>query len=105
MKPNELAIMLQQWAEAHAFDFGLAVEGTDVGLVSITDREAVDEKGERGGAFPLCFAVVKVRRRLFPNDDLIDARARLFERQFLKLCHDLWMTKDLPLRGRVVLVN
>ena len=119
MSPQELTIMLDQWARSHAPEYGLSIVGIEVTILGLADNEKVDESGARGGFFPFSAATVTVKQNMTLAEakewvalgssitSLIGFRARTsdFERLFLKLCHDIWMTKDLALRGRVVVIE
>lgn len=116
MSPNEFAMMLDQWARANAPDYDLIVDGVDVAILGLADHGKIDDNGERGGFFPFSVATLTVRRlpALFGTLGYADGsrtisqtRGRIneFERLFLQLCHDIWMAKDLAVRGRVMLIN
>lgn len=115
MSPNELSIMLDQWARANAANFGIVVEGVTVAILNLADEEMVDGDGDRGGFFPFSVATLTIVRPTILSDkeallagvsiNLIRRRNEMidqFECLFLQLCHDIWMNKDLAVRGRVV---
>ena len=117
MSPSELSIMLDQWARATAPEYGMTVESVEVAILELADREKINEDGEKEGFFPFSVATLTVGPPIFPSyhvQDFIDGRITInelrrksaqigeFERLFLKVCHDIWMTKDLAVRGHIV---
>ena len=117
MKPAELSIMLKQWAQANAPTYDLTVEGVDVALLGVADSGMLADDGERGGVFPISVATVTVRPQPFTLEAFMaeqltikDLRRRSvlideFQRLYFSLCHEIWMVKDIAIRGRVLLVN
>jgi hypothetical protein len=119
MSPQELTVMLDQWARAHAPDYGVTVVNVEVAVLGLADNNMVNESGERGGFFPFSTATLTVQRTmgLIEVQTAVRAGASIssisrayfaveeFERLFLKLCHDIWMARGLAVRGRVLKVN
>lgn len=114
MRPNELSIMLKQWAQANARHYGLVFEGVDVALLGVADSQMMTESGERGGVFPVFVATLTVRLpapsfELYMRGDMsLNAARRLadqFESLYFQLCHDIWMTKDIAVSGRVLFAS
>ena len=115
-----LAPLVRRVSELVALQLIRRIDGqrVEVTILGLADNEKVDESGARGGFFPFSAATVTVRRASTFTEEFLDGslsinqirKARYglpaeFERLFLKLCHDIWMTKDLAIRGRVVVIE
>lgn len=100
MRPNELGIMLDQWARAYAPQCNLAVLGVESALVGIADSRALTEDGEVGSLYPIAMINIYVKSNVLPFEGEADVGE--FQRLLFQICHDIWMTKDLAVRGRVI---